>query len=371
MGLRTGLRVLWRGRDEVQIGTDARWAVRLVGLTAREVDLLLGLDDGITARGLAARARSLGVPPDRLASLQTVLDQAQLTTPEGGRRILPTATLPPGAGPDAATWTRLLGDGDGAGLVAARQVRTVGLLGSGRVGLSAAVTLAAAGVGTVLVEDDLPVSPADLGVGGYTARDLGTPRRAAAARVLRDVAPGVRTTAPARTRPDVMVLVEHGAAHALRARVLMSAGVAHLSVVVREADVVVGPLVRPGSSACLRCLDLHRTDADERWPAVAAQLAGPVSNLVVGEESVLAAIAGSLAAGQVLAQLDGTDPGTLGAAFEVALPDAVPRLREWPVHPRCGCTGLPQALVNVPADRSGEVPADPPVPRGERASRGR
>ena len=34
----------------------------------------------------------------------------------------------------------------------------------------------------------------------------------------------------------------------------------------------VGPFVRPGRGPCLRCLDLHRTDADPAWPAMATQL---------------------------------------------------------------------------------------------------
>ena len=341
MRLRTGLHVIWRARDEVQIGTDPRWAVRLTALTAGEVELLLALGGGESSRSLTTRARALGVPSVRLDSLLTVLDRAQLMAREDdGRSTVTTPLPPPGAGPDAATWTRLLADGDGGGLLAARHTRVVGLLGAGRLGLSAAVTLAAAGVGSVLVEDDLPVSPADLGVGGYTTRDLAAPRRAAAARVLRDVAPQVRTTAPERTRPDVMVLVEHGAADTIRARALMSAAVVHLSVVVREADVVVGPLVRPGASACLRCLDLHRTDADACWPAVAAQLVTAARSRGADEETVLAAIAGPLTAAQVLAQLDGTFPRTLGAALEIALPDAIPRVREWSMHPRCGCTDL-------------------------------
>ena len=340
MRLRTGLHVIWRARDEVQIGTDPRWAVRLTDLTVGEVELLLALGGGESTRSLTTRARALGVTSARLDSLLAVLDRAQLMTREDEGRSIAATPLPPGAGPDAATWTRLLADGDGDGLLAARHTRVVGLLGAGRLGLSAAVTLAAAGVGSVLVEDDLPVSPADLGVGGYTTRDLGISRRAAAARVLRDVAPQVLTTAPERTRPDVMVLVEHGAADALRAQALMSAAVVHLSVVVREADVMVGPLVRPGASACLRGLDLHRTDADACWPAVAAQLVGAGRSHGTDEETVLAAIAGPLTAAQVLAQLDGTFPRTLGAALEIALPDAVPRVRAWPVHPRCGCTDL-------------------------------
>ncbi|QTE30019.1 ThiF family adenylyltransferase [Pengzhenrongella sicca] len=346
MRLRTGLRVLWRAPDEVQVGTDARWAVRLTGLTPGEVELLLALGGDTDARQLAGRARLLGVPAQRWDALLAELTHAQLTTPPGSQAPASAAQVPARLGPDALTWGRVLHDGDGDALVAGRRARVVGLVGAGRTGLVIAGTLAAAGVGAVLVEDDRPVAPGDLGVGGYATRDLGSPRKAAAARVLRDLAPDVRTNGPERTRPDVMVLVEHGAADALRARVLMSAAVAHLSVVVREADVVVGPLVRPGTSACLRCLDLGRTDLDPRWPALAAQLAGGRSGLAPHEETVLAAAAGALAAGQVLAQLDGTTPGTLGACLEIALPDAIPRLRRWAVHPECGCTGLP-----LPRDR--------------------
>ena len=358
MRLRTGLRVLWCATDEVQVGTDSRWAVRLTGLTPIEVSILLTLNDGTSTRTLASQARVLGVGPARVDSLIRLLDGADLLTGTGGGPLQGAKALPPGSTPDSATWSRVLADGDGDGLLAARRARVVGLIGAGRLGLSAAVTLAAAGVGTVLVEDGEPVFASDLGVGGYTTRDLTSPRRDAAARVLRDVAASVRTRAPARTLPDVMLLVEHGAADALRARALMSAGIVHLSVVVREADVVVGPLVRPGLAPCLRCLDLHRTDADRRWPTLAAQLVdvraapgtagtpgpstrrdGPTHR--VDEESLLAAIAGPLAAGQVLAQLDGTDPVTVGAQLEIALPEAVPRLRTWASHPSCGCAGLP------------------------------
>ncbi|MGV8967456.1 MAG: ThiF family adenylyltransferase [Cellulomonas sp.] len=332
--------MLWRARDEVQIGTDPRWAVRLAGLTEPEIRLLRELDDGVGPRELRALAAAAGVPADRLDALLALLDHAQLTAPDAARRRLAAAPPGPAVGPDAATWSRLLDDGEGSAFVAARRERTVGLRGAGRLGLSMAVTLAAAGVGTVLVDDDLPVTTADLGVGGYGVRDLQTPRGEAAARLLRATAPDVATAGPPGTVPDVMVLVEHGAADAARARILMSTSVVHLSVVVRDADVLIGPMVIPGASACLRCLDLHRTDADDRWPVVAAQLAGALAPVGVGEESVLAAIGGSLAAGQVLAQLDGTGPRTRGAAFEVTLPDAVPALRDWPVHPRCGCTGL-------------------------------
>lgn len=368
MRLRAGLRVLRRAPDEVQVGTDPRWAMRLTGLAPGEVDLLLSIDDGATKREVSRLARSLGVPLDRLEALQAELDRAQLTTPKNSARRAPAAAtqarhdpFPARLGPDAAVWGRLLDGGDGAGLVAARGRRVVGIAGAGRVGLTTAVTLAVAGVGTVLIEDESPVTPSDLGLGGYTARDLTSPRRVAVARLLRDLAPEVRTFAPEHTRPDVMVLIEHGAADALRAHVLMSTAVVHLSVVVREADVVVGPLVLPGASACLHCLDLHRTGADDRWPTLAAQLIGTTPRAGTDEETVLAAIAGSLAAGQVLALLDGTGPRTVDSSLEVSLPEGVPRLRAWSRHPACGCADLPSAALRR---------ADPPradLPRAARS----
>src|SRR5205814_1262273 len=60
---------------------------------------------------------------------------------------------------------------------------------------------------------------------------------------------------------------------ALVARAYAQRGVAHITVTVRDGAVVVGPLVPPAGSPCLRCVDLHRVDRDPAWPALAAQLA--------------------------------------------------------------------------------------------------
>jgi hypothetical protein len=150
-------------------------------------------------------------------------------------------------------------------------VRVTGL---GRCGLMLAGLVAAAGVGTLELDDESPVTQHEIGPGGLSARDLGVPRSTAAARMLHDVAPGVRTAAPGTSaapaaagpvgrrphHPDLVVLVEHGAAEPIRYRRLTDDGVAHLSIVLREASVLIGPLVTPRRSACLWCVDLHRAD---------------------------------------------------------------------------------------------------------------
>ena len=305
MRLRTGLAVLRRGDDEVQVGTDPRWAVRLTGLTPPEVEALL--------------ARRLDAGP-RTSALADELALAGLAVPDDA--------------PDALAWG-LLGPGDEpAARTRRREAACVGVVGLGLTGLGVAAGLAAAGIGAVLLDDERPVRAADVGAVGYRWSDVGRPRERAAARLLRDIAPAVDADGPATA--DVLVVVESGAADPARGERLVSLDVTHLSVVVREADIVVGPLVVPGAGPCLRCLDLHRTDLDPAWPLLLSQLAGGDA----AEPGPVATVAAGLAVAAVLGVVDGLAP-VVGRAWEVGLPDAVPRERSWVPHPRCGCAGLP------------------------------
>ena len=110
---------------------------------------------------------------------------------------------------------------------------------------------------------------------------------------------------------------------------------AHLAVSVRDGTVVVGPLVRPGASPCLNCLDLHRSDRDPDWGAIAAQLhTSPELPEAVTAATVLAGAA--FAAEEVLTHIDGGRPSTLGATVEISAPGRSTR-RQWSQHPACGC----------------------------------
>lgn len=338
MRLRAGLRVLRRGATEVQVGTDPRWAVRLPDLDPAEADLLQNVDARTDLAGLAPLASGQDVDPVRVRALVDALTEARLTTAGP-----PRAVLSGPAAVDAAAWSLLRADGDGDGVVRARAGRVVAVLGLGPTGLGTAVELAAAGVGTVLVDDERPVRSTDVGVCGYRWSDAGSVREHVAARLLRDVAPHV-STASDRT-PDVVVLVGDHVADPGRGPVLVTRGVAHLGVVVREADTVVGPFVVPGAGPCLRCLDLHRADADPSWPTIAAQLH---DGGIADEAGPVAAVCAGLGTAAVLAHLDRVRGLPPGVTFEVSLPDAVPRRRTWAVHPECGCTALPASLVGAP-----------------------
>jgi bacteriocin biosynthesis cyclodehydratase domain-containing protein len=142
---------------------------------------------------------------------------------------------------------------------------------------------------------------------------------------------------------DLVVLADYLVADPRMVRELHAEGVAHLAVRVRDGVGLVGPLVIPGVTSCLGCADLHRSDRDAAWPAVAAQLRGTVGS--AGRATVLATAA--LALGQVnrvIAAVGGaqvvTDPAppaTLNATLEFDPGTGSLLTRHWVRHPLCPC----------------------------------
>lgn len=326
MRLRTRL-LLWQGPTRVRVGLDPRWSVVLADLSPSAARALATLPRGADdERALRAAMRREAVPDEEADAVVAHLRDAHALV---GSRTPDS--------PDAAAWGALRADGDGAAVLARRRSATVRVCGLGRLGAAVATTLAAAGVGRLELVDDRAVTRHDVGLAGLTLRDVGMPRAAAVARAVHDAAPAVQTPPPG-AEADLVVLVEQHVADPARHRPLVTDAVPHLSVVAREASVLVGPLVRPGRTPCLRCLDLHRTDADPDWPSLAAQLAGRATD---GVDAVLAAVAAPLAAAQAIALVDGRTATVEGATLEVALPDAVPRLARWTQHTQCGCAGVP------------------------------
>ncbi len=139
---------------------------------------------------------------------------------------------------------------------------------------------------------------------------------------------------------DLMVLTDQLVADPRVLRELHEARVAHLPVRIRDGVGLVGPMVLPGATACLNCVDLHRSDHDEAWPAVAAQLRDTVGT--ADRATVLATAA--LALGQIeeviraiRGQPDRPAPTTLSATLEFDVVAGSITSRHWPRHPRCRC----------------------------------
>jgi bacteriocin biosynthesis cyclodehydratase domain-containing protein len=214
---------------------------------------------------------------------------------------------------------------------------TAVVVGCGPLAVGIVAGLVHAGVGTVHTDTDGTVRAGDLGT-GFSDADRGQERLAATRAAVRRLVPAAGTgPPPLRLEPDLVVLADEGP-DPVRLAALAAARVAHLPARLRDGVGVVGPLVLPGRSTCLGCLELHRTARDPRWPAVAAQLVGRRGS---AEPSCVTATAG-LATAQALAALDGagcgtTPPATLDATLELDVTGGTLMRRVWDPRPECQC----------------------------------
>lgn len=131
-----------------------------------------------------------------------------------------------------------------------------------------------------------------------------------------------------------MVLADAQVPDPATVRLLHRDGVAHLLVRLRDGAGVVGPLVLPGRTTCLGCLDRHRERREPGWAGVAAQLVGRPGHA----DPACAVATAALAVAQALALLDGEEaPAALDAVLEVDAGRGAVRRRPWSPHPDCPC----------------------------------
>jgi len=306
--LKPGLLAVWRNRDTVQFGIDPRRAVALTGM--RGGAALLGLLDG--SRDLAqtlAAAGEFGISVEAADRVITLLAAggALHDFPVSAFRAMPHG-LRTRLAPELATAALAHGDGDGgARILARRQGACIRVEGMSRVGLCVASLLAASGIGMVISTGPAPGA-------GACSRPIPLTGRRPGLVILADI---YRRELPEALQRD---------------------NVPHLMAAASEAIGVVGPLVLPGGTACLRCLDLTRAERDPAWPLILAQLGGGGADPPACD-TVLAAAVAAQAAAQALAFVDRprSASAVINGTLELVLPDWRWRRRTWVPHDRCGC----------------------------------
>jgi len=127
--------------------------------------------------------------------------------------------------------------------------------------------------------------------------------------------------------------------------------VPHLPIVLGDRVVTIGPFVTPGEGPCLHCVDLHRTDEDPAWPALASQLLGRPSPL---DDLLLSSEIAARSARLVLRRIT-TDRPVL-ASTQLTVDAATGRLRRRVVreHSRCACRALPGSATAPVVRRAAE-----------------
>ncbi|MGM0929482.1 MAG: TOMM precursor leader peptide-binding protein [Actinomycetota bacterium] len=343
-----GLRMVEFSAGSVQFGLGAGGLV-LEGTGESDRQFLRRLRQGFDYADLDAVRARCGLEAERAALLLAAL--APVLVPDaGGERL--SGLRADRLAPDARHWSAVY-SADGEGSLAARSRCVVQIIGLGRTGAALATTLTAAGVGTFLLEDPAVVSPADVGSGAFRITDIGLTRGQAVRRAARQIDPTVAchllpgVTAEQGTAGifpralSLAVYLDRDVADPRVAAALMSRGHPHLSVLVREHDTLIGPLVVPGQTSCLGCVELHRADADPTWPEVVARLTGKpgtASGRGQADEVSQSVAAAGLAAIQALLYLDGRNqPGSFSAVLKLESGDGTVTRHDYPPHPDCGC----------------------------------
>lgn len=138
--------------------------------------------------------------------------------------------------------------------------------------------------------------------------------------------------------PALVVLAAPAPPGPARIAGLMASITAHLAISASPTRAVIGPLVLPGRSACLNCIEQYRKGADPGWPQVAATVRGRRG---LPATPLLGNLAAAVAAHQALQLVDElTRPDTVDATVEFRSGQYLPHRRPWPQHPRCGCRGF-------------------------------
>jgi bacteriocin biosynthesis cyclodehydratase domain-containing protein len=316
--LRWGLQPLWRDRETVQVGIDARRAVAISGMHGA-ADVIRLLDGSRTRGALVAEATSRGVPPPVTERIITMLAAggAIVDFQADAMRSMP-CELRSELRPTLAVASLASRDGDGGvRLLGRRAATTVQVRGRGRLVDLVAELLTRAGIA------------ASVRAGDRSGREPET---------------------------DLVVLIGHPQPEQVAE--LQQQKVVHLAVCVREAIGVVGPLVQPGQTACLRCLDLARADRDPAWPLILAQLPAGRMDLTAGD-AVLATAVAAQAAAQAVAFADRSElaAATTNGTLELALPSWQWRRRTWPPHEACTCGGWASAAGGRSAASGQAAPA--------------
>lgn len=137
--------------------------------------------------------------------------------------------------------------------------------------------------------------------------------------------------------PDLSVLISTGEPPRAPAANAVQMGLSHLMVMVDGDRVRVGPLVIPGQTPCLDCLDLHRAAWDAAWPALVPQFGRslPYALPPLTEHAAATAIAG-----ECLDIALGKPPRTASEVVTVQPDRTLHTTTTTRFHPRCACSLL-------------------------------
>lgn len=278
------LPLLWRTPHSLQLGLDDPPVVLLRATTAHE-RMLAGLAIGLTREGLDLIGTESGLSAEEVAEFESAI-----------RPALAIATTP--------AITRVYIDGVGP------------------------------------TSDRLKLRLREAGLEPCRLLSASTPNEDAEAHKVAKMTKvaEMATVADVTTVAEFAVIVGDYVLDPERRGYWLRRDIPHLPLIFGDTSVTIGPFIEPGAGPCLYCLELHRTDADPAWPAIASQLLGKSST---AQSPFAASEAATMATRMLLSRVRlGATGGEARPAITVNVDTGETRESLWRAHPQCACAGI-------------------------------
>jgi len=334
---------LWRTPYQMQLGTGSS-SVVLKELSTAQERLIAALYNGIADRQLPLISKQLGLSSEQTSEVISAVGDLLLLENPGQQQNKKLDDSFISSAFAEIIRASLLHSTDGESVLLSRSDRTVHIEELGHPGLSVALGLAAAGIGNLISHDDHLVDAKDLGPTSYPSQLMGRPRLDALRSLLAAspnqalVSTGKKLSEAKLQKIDCAVLISHQATEPKRYSTWVNRDIPHLLISFEADKVSVSPMIIPGQTACLFCLEKMRTDQDEKWPVIATQL---ISSSKRFDDSASTYFAAGVVIQKILARLDRVSGFELAQenliGFNLELQTGIVTQLAWPKHADCGC----------------------------------
>ena len=334
---------LWRNPFEMQLGLGQSQVV-LKKLTPAQERLIAALYRGIADQQLPAINKELGLSQ---ADSDSVLEQVGpimlAENPKLKSKVQLTPDFVAGAFAEIIR-ASLIHAVDGEAVLIGRAGRSIHIEDMSRTGLAIAQGLAAAGVGHIISHDEQQVQRADLGPTAYPSQLVGRPRIDALRAMLAAspnkavVSTGKKLLEKQLQKIDCSVLIVQQVIEPRRYSHWVNRDVPHIAVSFDSEFASISPMIIPGQTACLFCLENMRTDQDDNWPVLASQLIGSQKKF---DDVASQLFAAGVVIQKILARIDKIAGFELSeenlSGYRLNLKTGEITEFVWPKHKACSC----------------------------------
>lgn len=281
LAIKSGVHVLWRNKNEIQIGIDPKKSLVLDAGIGKNI---LELCDGTrTFENVLDQMSELSGNRETIQNLLSLLSDKGLLVEQGNFQSDEVSRKRKTILHD--TDARLLAERDlsnPSGTLANRLSADIHIHGAGRLGMTIAMLLATGGFQKIFVKDDTRVTARDLSAWGASRIDIGLRRDKVAMQLIERVQMGAtqRTgngheTEPLRLKilaPDCVA--DYPWISPEQSDSCLASDTAHIFATLAGNQSMVSSIIQPGLTGCIRCMHSYLADHDPAWPVVCAQLIG-------------------------------------------------------------------------------------------------